>query len=333
VSAAPLVQRLFRELADGELHSGAALAASHGVTRSAIWKAAGSLRELGAELESLPRRGYRLRQRCVPLDATALRRALSPAARERLQELRCEWSLASTNTALLTLAAPVAGRNQVCVSEHQSGGRGRRGRTWIAPLGGAICLSLSHTFAQLPRDISCLSLVVGVCALRALSEWGAAPLLLKWPNDLVVNDRKLGGILIEMRAEAGGPAHVVIGLGLNFALGPSARREVDALGTSPIDLKELGLASDDRNRVAAAIIDSLIKGLQQFEREGFETFRTQWAGADALRGREVTVSGAGAPRHGVAAGINGAGELQLDTVSGRKSIIAGDVSVRVCETA
>ena len=118
----------------------------------------------------------------------------------------------------------------VVLAEHQTGGRGRRGRAWIAPPGGAICLSLAWQYPDLPADLSALSLVVGVAAVNALASLGVAGVRLKWPNDLVTADGKLGGILIEMRAEAGGPVHLVVGLGSNVMLDEAARAAVAATG-------------------------------------------------------------------------------------------------------
>jgi BirA family biotin operon repressor/biotin-[acetyl-CoA-carboxylase] ligase len=216
----------------------------------------------------------------------------------------------------------------VCLSETLSGGLGRRGRLWIAPLGGAICLSVAYRFEQLPRDIGALSLAVGACALQVLQNEGLGDVRLKWPNDLLARGRKLGGILIELRAEAGGPTHVVIGIGLNVSLGEAARSAVRRLGAAATDLTELGLADPLRNRLAAALIGALIEGIAQFEAQGFAPFRARWHDADALLGLAVDVTGAGVAQRGVARGINRQGELQLDTPAGRISILAGDVSVR-----
>ncbi len=112
-----------------------------------------------------------------------------------------------------------------CSRNIKPAGRGRRGRAWLAPPGGSICLSLSWTFREVPADLSALGLVVGVCKLRALRELGIAAAKLKWPNDILVDDRKLGGILIELRAESDGPVYVVIGIGLNVAPGRTSADE------------------------------------------------------------------------------------------------------------
>ena len=180
----------------------------------------------------------------MPLDAARIRERWRPPLRERLRRAEVAWSLASTNSALLAgrsrRAGRAAGEFDFLAAEHQTAGRGRRARQWLAPPGGALCLSLGWSFAALPSGAAALSLAVGVCARRALASIGHVPMQLKWPNDLLVEDRKLGGILIELRAESAGPAYVVIGIGINCALGTALTRRVRDSGTEPIDLASLG---------------------------------------------------------------------------------------------
>jgi BirA family biotin operon repressor/biotin-[acetyl-CoA-carboxylase] ligase len=180
-----------------------------------------------------------------------------------------------------------------------------------------------------PRDLGALGLVIGVCALRALGRLEVADVQLKWPNDLVIEGRKLGGILIELRAEAAGPACVVIGIGLNVALGAPLLEQIAATGLVPIDLAGAGMkASYQRNAVVAALLDAFVQGLLEFEREGLKPFVVQWMEADALRGRPVTVSEAEGATKGVARGIDLDGALLVETPQGLLRFISGDVSVR-----
>ena len=188
----PLTARVFAALCDGRFHSGEQLARSLGVSRSAIWKAAGALRELGATLHAVRNRGYRLAGASEPLDAAKIRAALARDVRQHVRSVEATWSTASTNSVLLARANPPAAMSEVFLTEYQTAGRGRRGRAWLASPGGAICLSLSWTFREVPRDLGALSLVIGVCALRALRELGVAGAGLKWPNDLLHGERKIG---------------------------------------------------------------------------------------------------------------------------------------------
>jgi BirA family biotin operon repressor/biotin-[acetyl-CoA-carboxylase] ligase len=253
---------------------------------------------------------------------------LGEGVRERVRRLDTVWTVASTNTVLLERANPPVGSSEALLAEYQTAGRGRRGRNWVAPPGGSICLSLSWMFRDLPRDLGALGLVVGVCALRALSRLGVDRARLKWPNDLLLDDRKLGGILIELRAESAGPACVIIGIGLNVALGAPVLEKIATMGLAPTDLAAAGLKDAARNAVAAGLISSFVQGLLEFERDGLKPFVREWMAADALRGRPVTVTAAESSAKGVARGIDLDGALLIETPKGLLRFISGDVSVR-----
>lgn len=327
-AATPLVARLFAKLADGEFHSGEALAAELSVSRSAIWKAATALRDLGATVNAVRNRGYRLPGTADPLDAARILELIPPQAHPHVARVDTAWTLGSTNTVLMQRPYPPVGTGEALLAEYQTAGRGRRGRTWLAPPGGAICLSFSWVFAEVPRDLGALGLVIGVCALQALQSLGVEGAGLKWPNDLLINDRKLGGILIELRAESSGPACVVIGIGLNIALGAPLLEQIATTGLPPIDLVSAGLKGPRRNAVSAALITSFIEGLLEFERTGLKGFVQRWMDADVLRGRPVTVTGTDGLTKGVARGIDLDGALLVETPQGLLRFISGDVSVR-----
>jgi BirA family transcriptional regulator, biotin operon repressor / biotin---[acetyl-CoA-carboxylase] ligase len=327
----PLVARVFAELADGQFHSGEQLAEALGVSRSAVWKAVESLRELGATLHAVRNRGYRLAKSGEPLDADRITERLSDGVRPRVRGLEVVWSIDSTNTVLLSRPNPANGSSEILLAEYQTAGRGRRGRTWIAPPGGSICMSLSWTFRDVPSELGALGLVIGVCELRALRELGMADARLKWPNDLLVNDRKLGGILIELRAETDGPACVVIGIGVNVALGAPLLAKIAETGIAATDLVSAGLTQVSRNVAAGAILDHCIRGLLDFEREGLRPFIEDWRHVDALRGRMVDVRGAtGDVVRGLVRGVDLHGALLVETADeGLRKFVSGDVTVRV----
>lgn len=324
-----LIERVFRALADGHFHSGEGLAQRLGVSRSAVWKAASKLRELGATVHAVRNRGYRLVGAGDPLDAAVIRDALSRVLRARLRHIEVAWTVTSTNTVLLERGSPPPGECEVALAEFQSAGRGRRGRVWLAPPGGAVCLSLSWTFAQLPRDVGSLSLAIGVCVLRALGRLGVSELQLKWPNDVLLGDAKLGGILIELRAEAAGPASVVIGIGLNTALGAALVAQLNATGVAAADLGAAGLSRPVRNAIAAQLIDSCMSGLLDFEREGLRAFMDEWRHADALRGRTITVLNGDERTRGLARGVDMTGALLVEAPQGVRKFVSGEVSVRL----
>jgi BirA family transcriptional regulator, biotin operon repressor / biotin---[acetyl-CoA-carboxylase] ligase len=332
--AAPLVQSVYRILADQQCHSGTRLAAACDVSRSAIGKAIAALRDLGVMVQTVSHSGYQLPRATAPLEASHIRKALPATVAGRLRHAATVWSTGSTNADLLAQTDLPTGRFDFLAAEFQSAGRGRRTRSWIAPPGGAICLSLSWSFASLPAAIGTLSLAVGVCVLRALQRLGIAGVELKWPNDLVASGSKLGGILAELRAEAAGPAFVVIGIGLNVELGSTILERIKATGTQATDLAALAAATPlaapapDRNTIIAALVTELVAGLPQFERQGFDPFATEWRVADALVGKPVRVNVDGGNVTGHARGIDLDGALCVQTREGLQRFLTGDASVR-----
>ncbi|HEV7138152.1 MAG TPA: biotin--[acetyl-CoA-carboxylase] ligase [Steroidobacteraceae bacterium] len=327
----PLVARVFTELADGEFHSGEQLAEKLGVSRSAVWKAVESLRELGATLHAVRNKGYRLRSGSDALASTRISALLPPTVRAHIRRVDTAWTVDSTNSMLLARPIPPFGTGEVLLAEYQTAGRGRRGRAWVAPPGGSICLSLSWAFREVSQDLGALGLVIGVCALRALRESGVEEARLKWPNDLLVAGKKLGGILIELRAESDGPAFVVIGIGLNVALGAKLLERIGESGVVPTDLASTGLKQPSRNALAATLVAEVVRGLLVFEQQGLRPFAEEWGAADALRGRQVDVHTLEGVARGLARGIDLHGALVVETPNGVRRFISGDVTVRAAE--
>lgn len=323
-----LAEQVFTALGSGQFHSGEKLARSLGVSRSAIWKAVQGLQRDGADIEAISNRGYRLREGLSVLSAPLIAARLDPRVRDSVQSLEVAWTIPSTNTALLAIPEITPGKAQVLLAENQTAGRGRRGRPWLATLGGNLSLSIGWSFQEMPRDLAALSLVIGVCVLRALEAEGVSGVRLKWPNDLLIGDAKLGGILIEMRAESSGPVHVVIGIGLNMMLGKQALEDVAASGTRAIDLASLPRGPIDRNLLAAHLVSRVLEALPRFAHEGFEAYGEAWRAADALRGRTITVKLAEQEEVGIARGIDAGGSLLVETRDGLRRYMAGEVSVR-----
>lgn len=309
--------------------SGATLASAFAVTRSAIWKSISTLRELGTEVQAVTHRGYRLALPSSPLDAGGVIAQLRPSTRAKLRDGHCRDEIASTNTALLERGAPPAGRFDFLTAENQSAGRGRRGRSWLAPPGGAICLSWSWCFEGMTAQLGALSLATGIAAVRALASLGVNGVQLKWPNDLVTPQGKLGGILIEIRSEAAGPVHVVVGIGLNVAVGQALRERIDASGNTPVDLASLaGGAPPHRNALVAALLDQGIGVLEGFTEQGFAPLLGEYQAADALAGRHVQIHGGHGPTQGIARGVDADGALRVEHEGRIHRIIAGEISIR-----
>lgn len=336
MSEPPLAQALYLALSDGACHSGETLARQLGVTRSAVWKAIEVLRELGLSIRARPRHGYLLDDCPEALSKEKLIKEIETGDGSLLPELALQvvWELESSNTALLDAPPPPFGKLAVLLVENQLGGRGRRGRQWQSRLGDSLCFSLALRVDTLPADLAALPLVVGLGVRRVLRSAGVS-VQLKWPNDLVI-DRgaaglaKLGGILVELRAETGGPALIVVGVGLNLRMDLPSRARIASEGGCATDLQAEGLAVHARNRLAAGLIRELRVVLADFCRKGFAPLREHWCEADVLQNRRVTVEQAGRSLEGIAAGIDAQGALQVRVEGRLESVYGGEVSVRPC---
>ncbi|HJR68513.1 MAG TPA: biotin--[acetyl-CoA-carboxylase] ligase [Gammaproteobacteria bacterium] len=322
-------ERLLHALADGRTHSGEALAREFGVTRAAIWKQAGKLAAWGLTVDAMRGEGYRLARPLDLLDAAALRTALQLKTLARLAKLEVFTELGSTNRHLLR-APPPAGKLDVCVAEFQTAGRGRRGRSWSTPLGAGVCLSVGWHFAEMPAELPALTLAVGVVVRRVLERVAGLAIALKWPNDLVFDERKLGGILLELAVEAQGGSHVVAGIGLNVALPRELLAELSDWPRGAIDLATaLRREPPPRLALVAALVDDLGMLFADYAATGFAAYRNEWRSGDYLRGRAVRLDEAAGAVTGTALGIDLDGALLVETAAGvRRRIVAGDVSVR-----
>lgn len=318
-------------LADGGLHSGESLALTLGVSRTAVWKAVLRLRQRGVEIAALPRRGYRLPYAVELLHAERIRDAIARPALERLRSLSVSFEVDSTNSRLLAAAPPPHGQADVMLAEVQRAGRGRRGRPWLAPFGASLALSLAWSFRDAAAASPTLSLCVGVAVARALARAGARGVGLKWPNDVWLVDRKVGGILIELRAEASGPAHVVIGVGVNVALAPELKSRMDEAGLKAAAVADACALPPSRNFIAGAIIGELLSMLADFERDGFAPFHAAWTALDVLRDRPARVLVGESSVTGTARGANVRGALLLERDGRLEEFVSGEVSLRGVE--
>jgi BirA family biotin operon repressor/biotin-[acetyl-CoA-carboxylase] ligase len=317
-------------LADGALHSGADLAARLGVSRAAVWKLVGELRSLGVQVESLPRSGYRLPRPVELLDAARIRRALDARGWRLGARLEVLFDVDSTNTYLYEAAAPPAGQPRVALAELQHAGRGRRGRSWLAPFGSGLTFSVGWTFAESPPGLPALGLAVGVGVARALQSLGLEAARVKWPNDLVWQLRKLGGLLLQLRSEAGGPASVVAGLGINVSLPEEGRAALRVPGAQPVaDLGEaLGDRLPGRNELAATLVAAVLDTFDDFARGGYAAFAPHWAALDALAGAPVRVAQVGGDVEGEACGTDADGALLVRVAGELRRFHSGEVSLR-----
>jgi BirA family biotin operon repressor/biotin-[acetyl-CoA-carboxylase] ligase len=318
-------------LADGGTRSSARLARELDTGRGEITKLVRKLRAAGIDIGAAGGQGYRLPAAVELLDSARIRAGLSERMRPRIHRLDVLFDVNSTNSYLLQLTPPPLRSANVCSSELQHAGRGRRGRAWICPFGGGLALSLAWSFAGADTADPTLSLAVGVAVARALHRLGARHLRLKWPNDIWLGDRKAGGVLVELRTEAGGPAHVVIGIGLNVSLSAAERHAIESAGVRVAAVSDACPGPVSRNLLAAALLDELLSMLDEFEPSGFAPFRAEWTALDALAGRRARVlTGEGAVE-GTARGVDRDGALLLEVGGQLQRHVSGEVSLRLNE--
>lgn len=312
-------------LADGQFHSGEELGERLGISRAAISKQLAQWREQGLELDVVHGKGYRLRQPLEWLSQEQVRQGMSDAARALVADLRIEQRINSTNDVILQLLREQPRSGLICLAEQQTAGRGRRGRSWASPLACNFYGSISWTFDDGFAVVEGLSLAVGVAVAQALERAGAQGIQLKWPNDLMVGERKLGGILLEMQGEASGPCHLVVGIGVNFHISPEVAAGIDK---PVVDLKTVLGGPVARNLVTGLILEEVLLLLRDYARLGFTAWRERWMRRDVSQGEPVSIIGLAQPIEGIARGVDEHGALLVETGEGLERIHGGEVSLR-----
>lgn len=313
--------RLLDTLASGEWHSGEALAAASGLTRAGLAKRVARLRDWGLHIESKFGQGYRLATPLERLDGERLRHDLP-------QDLHLQVLPLVDSTNRVLMDADPAEDPQAVIAEYQSAGRGRRGREWHSPFGANLYLSTAWTYPLWPPQLPALSLAVGVVCARALHAAGVDGIRLKWPNDLWVAERKLGGILIEQRGESSGICRVIVGVGINVSMHKAQAGGIDQPWITVDEAMALaGRGAASRNPLACDLLHGLHECLSRYTVKGFEPYRDEWLALDALRDRTVQVPGEERLR-GVGRGIDASGAFLIETRDGLRAVHAGDVSLR-----
>lgn len=322
-----LTSGVLKQLADGDFHSGEALARAHQVSRGSVWLSIRELEAMGLGVYKVRGRGYRLPQPLTLLERAAIERHIGANPGRFALEIRDVVD--STNSALLERAAAGAPGGAVLVAEWQPGGRGRLGRAWHAGVGEALTFSLLWRFARGAAALSGLSLAVGVALAHALEDEGARAIGLKWPNDVLWRGRKLAGILVELAGDALGPTAAVVGIGVNVRLSEATRTRI---GQPAADLDEACGAAPDRSRLLARVLVELDRALRTFAEVGFVQQRAEWLRRHAHQGKRVTlVLPDGTRQSGRAGGVAEDGSFLLATRSGVKRFHSGEITLRAAK--
>jgi BirA family biotin operon repressor/biotin-[acetyl-CoA-carboxylase] ligase len=319
-------KKILSLLADGEFHSGTELAEALGVSRSAICKQLSGLPELGLRYLAVSGKGYRLNKPLELLAYTKINAILSEQNKAFISTLEIHDTINSTNSYLVERSQNNAPSGFVCFAEHQTAGKGRRGRQWVSPYGSNIYVSILWRFQQGGiAGTAGLSLAIGVAVIRALKQHNISDVGLKWPNDIYSQGKKLGGILIEVAGEADGPCAAVIGLGLNLFLSETQAQGITQAWT---DLtKVLGENPLFRNKLAATVLDHILSITNGFEVVGIKTYLDEWRSYDCLKGHTATLFIGQQQVDGIVEGIDDNGLLLIKRSDGIiQAFASGEVS-------
>lgn len=316
--------RIVELLADGQFHSGDELGRQLGVSRAAVWKQIQKLEEKGLEVFSVKGKGYKLHTPVELLAADRIKSHMTDQGLSFLQAIDVQGVVSSTNDVAMRAASDGVASGYVCLAEQQTAGRGRRGRTWVSPFGSNIYLSAVWHFYGGAAALEGLSLATGLAVAETLQALGCARVGLKWPNDLLVDTAKLGGVLLEMTGDPSGHCQVVLGVGLNTCIRHEDAQHIDQEFTQ---LTDHGV-DVSRNELAGRVISSLLVMLDQFSRHGFSHFQHRWESFDVFRDRRVAILAGSRATHGVARGVDATGGLRLETSEGVEVFKGGELSLR-----
>ncbi len=313
--------RLVQALSAGEWVSGANLAEAMGISREAVSKRVRKLAEWNLDVTSQSGRGYRLTPPLELLNPTAIEQGMASVPATDCQ-IKVVTSVDSTNRWLSENGA----HRTLCLAEHQTAGRGRRGRQWHSPFAQNLYLSLRMDFSRWPDKLPALGLVVAVALCQRLNAQGI-PLQLKWPNDLYLGGRKIGGLLIEQRGEMHGAGTLIVGLGLNVAMRDASK----------IDQQWTSLAREgydvSRNALAATLAETLLRECEQLSDAHITMRLSQHSDFDLYRGQDIQIIGSDSIVKGQSRGIDEWGRLRLHTAQGERVFSVGDVSLRAHDHA
>ncbi|EOS38288.1 biotin--[acetyl-CoA-carboxylase] ligase [Lachnospiraceae bacterium] len=318
------ILRLLRE-SEGYV-SGQRLCEELGVSRTAVWKVIRQLKEEGYHVEAVQNRGYRIVDIPDVMSEEELKSLIAGKTQWAGQEIHYFSETDSTNIRAKELGEKGAPHGTLAVAGQQSAGRGRRGRGWESPPGCSIYMSILLRPRFFPSKAPMLTLVMAYSVAKALQECTGQEIRIKWPNDIVLNGKKLVGILTEMSSEIDYINHVVIGVGINVNM-DSFSEEIAKTATSfRIETGQIM----KRSTLIVEIMKHFERNYEAFLRAGdLSGIRTAYNGLLVNCGREVRILGAKEPYQALALGINDSGELLVRKQDGsEEAVYAGEVSVR-----
>ncbi|AAY90851.1 bifunctional biotin--[acetyl-CoA-carboxylase] synthetase/biotin operon repressor [Pseudomonas protegens] len=313
---------LLELLKDGRFHSGQALGQALGVSRSAIWKQLQLLEaELGLVIHKVRGRGYQLATPITLLSSAEIGRSSISSGS---WDIRILDSTDSTNAQALRSIEEGSVAPFLVLAERQTVGRGRRGRKWVSPFAENIYYSLVLRMDGGLRQLEGLSLVVGLAVMHTLREYGIPGAGLKWPNDVLVGQKKVAGILLELVGDPADVCHVVLGIGINVNM--QSAEEIDQEWTS-VRLESGKVI--DRNQLVARLNEVLVSYLERHRLNGFSAIQGEWEQGHLWQGRAVSLIAGVNKIDGVVLGIDRQGALRLSVEGEEKTYSGGELSLRL----
>ena len=312
---------VLKRLSDGQFHSGEELGALLGVSRAAVWKTLKKFEQIGIDIVSIKGKGY-----CIQGGLDLLNESKIQLEHQGLLDIKVVLQVDSTNSYLLRQEQP---ERLVCLAESQTAGRGRRGRAWISPFAQNLYISIGWGFENGVAALEGLSLAIGLAVIRCLRRLGVGGLNLKWPNDVLYQDKKLGGILIEMRGDPAGYCLSVIGVGLNVSMNTNYSAAIDQPWISLNDIfieQEIPLV--ERNHLASSLLVEMELMLSDYRHKGFCAYKNEWMSVAAYLNQQVYIYSGNDVYTGIFLGVDDAGALMLDIDSKTQIFHGGEVSLR-----
>jgi BirA family transcriptional regulator, biotin operon repressor / biotin---[acetyl-CoA-carboxylase] ligase len=300
--------KLTELLSDGKYHDGTSIGNHLNITRAAVWKVIHKLKQYDIALSSVKGKGYQLESPLLLMDPLKIKKQL----RHRSIELDVLEKTPSTNDYLKQLIKDNK-KIRVCLAETQTQGKGRLDRGWHSPFGENVYFSMLCPFEKDLSELSGLSLVVSLAICHAIEscfDIKDHSLKVKWPNDILLNQKKLAGILIEVQAESNGYCQVIIGTGINVNMTHVPKKTITQPWTSLLNTTE---EYQNRNVLSAAIIDCLIDYFERFSTKGLSAFMDEWRQRDNLINKPISILIRSKKQHGTCVGINDQGHLLLKT--------------------
>lgn len=318
------MDQLLKMLADGEYLSGEEMSRRLSITRAAVWKRIEALREQGYEIISAGRKGYHLVWPWDTLEPIFVQRKLNTAWAGR-PLLIYEKSMTSTNTVLKQAAEDGAAHGTVALCEEQTLGKGRRGRSWVSPMGQGLWVSLLIRPKLIPAKAQLITFAAAVAMAQAVEKETGLSIGIKWPNDLVLGKKKVCGILLELSSDVESIAYVVVGTGLNMG----SQAYPPELCNKATSLEDALGHKVSRAAVLASYLAAMEENMKLLEESGLDGIFKAYEQKSCTLQHAVLVEGGGENFEGMAAGLDENGALLVKLEDGViRRVLAGDVSVR-----